>query len=75
MPLLDGAELNEGERALVEAALAADPALAADLELIGEVLAGGARQRFWRAFARGCGMRERPAAAVLAALETAARGE
>lgn len=75
MPLLDDAELNEGERAQVGAALAADPALAAELELIGEALADGVRQRFWRALARECGLRERPAAAVLAALETAARGE
>ena len=75
MPLLDDAELNEGERALVEAALATDPALAAELELIGEVLGDGARQRFWQAFARECGMRERPAAAVLAALEAAARAD
>lgn len=74
MPSLGDVDLSSVERALVEAALRADPALAEELELIDCQLEPGARLRFWRAFAGGCAEGRRPAAAVLAALEQAALG-
>lgn len=64
--------LDARRRALVEAALQDDPALAVELELISGVLDEDARGLFWTAFADGCERARRPAAAVLAALEHAA---
>ena len=72
MTSFDDAGLDARRRALVEAALQRDPALADELELISAVLGEGGRRRFWTAFADGCEQRGRAAAAVLAALESAA---
>ncbi len=72
MTSLDDARLGREARARVEAALARDPGLGEELEMIVAMLGGAARERFWRAFADGCGSGKRPAAAVLAALEDAA---
>lgn len=60
--------------ARVRAALTADPALAAELQMIVAALDAAAAARFWAAFAAELGRHARPAAAVLAALERAAAG-
>jgi hypothetical protein len=65
--------LTSAERAGVRAALARDPALEDELELIDAVLEPAARARFWPALAQEVGPCRRPAAAVLAALERAAQ--
>jgi len=75
MPSLDDAGLDDVQRARIAAALDVDPVLAEELELIEGSLESGSRRRFWRALARECGRRDRPAAAVLAALEYAALRE
>lgn len=72
MPSLDAACWDDGERLRIEAALQADLELAEELELIVGLLEPGARARFWRALAGELRVRDRPAAAVLAALERAA---
>lgn len=75
MTSFDDAGLDARRRALVEAALAADPALAEELELITGCLGERAARSFWSRFADDCVRTERPASAVLAALEhAAARG-
>ncbi len=56
----------------ISAALAADPALAAELEMIVAAFGADARERFLAAFADELRRHVRPAAAVLAALERAA---
>lgn len=66
--------LDERALAAVERALASDPALAEELEMIEAHLRGEARAAFWRCFAEECGRRARPAEAVLPALERAASG-
>lgn len=55
------------------AALAADPALAEELEMIVAAFDAGARERFLAALADEIPRQARPAAAVLAALERAAQ--
>lgn len=72
MPSFDDVGLDARGRALVVAALADDPALAEEVELIASLLGEKARRCFWRAFACECRRRNRPAGAVLAALERAA---
>jgi hypothetical protein len=72
MSTLGDAGLAPDGRAVVDAALSADPALAEELEAIALRLTPDARGTFWRAFADGCMIHERSAAAVLAALEAAA---
>ncbi|MCB0865281.1 MAG: hypothetical protein KDB58_06170 [Solirubrobacterales bacterium] len=56
------------------AAFVADPALADEIEMILPMLDPPARERFEALLAEEVGRHERPAAAVLAALERAARG-
>jgi hypothetical protein len=73
MPPLDDAGLGPGERAVIDAAFARDPALLAEAELIAAELGDDRRERFWRALAVEARGRTRPAAAVLAALERTAR--
>lgn len=73
MSSLDDAALGRQGRARIERALLADPALEAELELIAAELAPGAASVFWAAFAEECERHARPAGAVLAALERAAR--
>ncbi|MBA2522678.1 MAG: hypothetical protein H0V25_05025 [Solirubrobacterales bacterium] len=73
MTSLDDPALSSAERRVLETALRTDPELAEELELITGMLDPDARQRFWKALARECVRRDRPAAAVLAALEFAAR--
>jgi hypothetical protein len=73
MPPLDDAGLGPGERAAIDAAFARDPALLAEAELIAAALAEDRRTRFCRSLAAEAANRARPAAAVLAALERAAR--
>lgn len=58
----------------VAAALASDPALAAELAMICAALEAGAEERFWACFAAELERHARPAAATLAALERAASG-
>ena len=72
MTPFDDVGLDARRRALLEAALQEDPALADEVDLIVTVLDEEARGRFWVAFADGCERPGRPAAAVLAALERAA---
>lgn len=72
MPALDDAGLDARRRARVDRALEADPALAAELDLITALLDVAVSRAFWSAFASECARCERPAAAVLAALERAA---
>ena len=50
----------------------ADPALAEELELFGDLMDAGTRERFWHAFAEERERVDRPAQAVLPALERAA---
>lgn len=73
MSTLADAGVPQDGRTAVDAALAADPALEEELEAIVGLLAPNARGVFWQAFADGCLRRDRPAAAVLAALEAASR--
>ncbi len=73
MSLPDDAGPAREAMARVKAALALDPALATELELILGSLTVAARAAFWHAFADECGRHERPATAVLAALERAVR--
>jgi hypothetical protein len=73
MPPLDDAGLGPRERGLIDAAFARDPALRAEVESIAAALADDRRPQFWRALAAEVERRDRPAAAVLAALESAAR--
>lgn len=72
MPVIDQGGLSSDELGAVSAALARDPGLRGELELILPALDRGTRRAFWRAFASGCDV-ERPAAAVLEALVAAAR--
>ncbi|MFN8152232.1 MAG: hypothetical protein U0R24_14045 [Solirubrobacterales bacterium] len=60
--------------ARLRAALAVDADLAEELEMITPMLDPRARARFESALTEELGRHERPAAAVLAALEHAARG-
>lgn len=73
MSLPDDAGLAREAAARVDAALALDPALAAEIELILGSLTAVGRAAFWEAFADECVRHRRPAAAVLAALERAAQ--
>lgn len=52
----------------------ADPALAEELELFADIMDAVTRERFWRAFTEECERADRPALAVLPALERAAVG-
>lgn len=72
MRSLDDAPLGREERSVVEAALAADPALADELEAIGVALDIAVARTFWRELAGELPRHRRPAAAVLAALERTA---
>lgn len=72
MPAPQDLGLDRRRRDLVRRALDADPALGSELELITALLEREARDEFWRAFADGCERAERPATAVLRALELAA---
>jgi hypothetical protein len=63
--------LDCAARAALERALAADPALDEELELIVAHFSSEARGRFWRAFAAECERADRPATAVLGALARA----
>jgi hypothetical protein len=74
MRTLDDAALCRTERSALDAALAADPALAGEVQVIAGQLEAVARRAFWRELARECPRQERPAAAVLIALERAAGG-
>jgi len=73
MPAIDQDGLSPGELGAVRSALARDPALHDELDLILPALEPGVRRAFWREFASACDA-ERPAGAVLAALTAAARG-
>ena len=73
MPSLDDAGLSPRARSRIEATLACEPALEAELAAIAEALDPAARRLFWFAFAAECERHARPAAAALAALERAAR--
>ncbi len=73
MPPIDQDGLSRDELAAVRAALARDPALAAELRLILPALDPPTRRAFWAEFAATCGG-PRPAAAVLAALTRTAQG-
>lgn len=75
MPPFGKNALPQPARARVEAALRADPALAEELGMIEGFFEPGARERFWRALAAELAGHRRPAAAVLAALERAARDD
>jgi len=72
MPSRDDLGLDGRRQGLIEAALASDPGLAEELELISSRLEPAARRVFWRTFADGSARHARPAAAVLEALELAA---
>ena len=72
MPAIDQDGLSPGELDAVRSALARDPDLAAELDLILPALDGAGRRVFWQAFAPLAGD-ERPAAAVLVALITVGR--
>lgn len=72
--MLNQSALSARERAAISAALAADPSLAEEVEAIAAALRPVLRERFWRALAEESPHRQRPAAAVLAALERAALG-
>jgi hypothetical protein len=72
MATFEEAKLSAAEAAVVAAALAADPDLAAELEELAVVLDEPRRRALWRAFAVECGRCGRPAAAVLPALERVA---
>lgn len=66
--------MQRAEReARIDAALAADPALADELEMILSAFDPHARERFEAAFSEEVERHERPAAAVLAALSRAGR--
>lgn len=73
MTPLGDAGLDGEARARVDRALLADPHLRAELELIEASMSPHARALLWAAFAEECGRHARPAAAVLVALERAAR--
>ena len=73
MPTPPDVALRDGERHAIERALAADPWLAAELDLVVGLLEPVAAARFWRAFARRVSSAPRPSAAVLGAFEDAAR--
>lgn len=72
MPVPPDIDLSLSECAAIDSALEADPDLAAELAMIARKLRPDAREIFWRAFAEEVGKTERPATAVLAALERAA---
>jgi len=72
MPAFDQDGLAPDEARAVRAALARDPALADELDLILPALSRGGRRAFLRAFADGCAADRRPAGAVLEALVAAA---
>lgn len=72
MPAIDQDGLSPGELDAVRSALARDPDLAAELDLILPALDGAGRRAFWQAFAPLAGD-ERTAAAVLVALIAAGR--
>lgn len=72
MPAIDQDGLAPDEARAVRAALARDPALADELDLILPALSPSGRRTFLRAFACSCGARGRPAGAVLEALVAAA---
>ncbi|MEZ5074424.1 MAG: hypothetical protein R2691_06260 [Solirubrobacterales bacterium] len=73
MPSIDHDGLTPAETRALRSALARDPALAGELELILPALAPAARRELVRELARRCAGAERPAAAVLEALVAAAR--
>lgn len=75
MPIPPDVALSDGERHAIERALAADPWLGPELEWLTGLLEPSAAERFWGALARRLETAQRPAAAVLGALEDAARGE
>lgn len=54
--------------AALERALASDPALDEELEMIAAHFSGADRERFWRVLAEECERSDRPAQAVLTAL-------
>ncbi|HEU4802422.1 MAG TPA: hypothetical protein VFS73_04515 [Solirubrobacterales bacterium] len=68
MPAIDQDGLAPDEARAVRAALARDPALADELDLILPALSASGRRAFLRAFAGSCAAGGRPAAAVLEAL-------
>jgi len=72
MPAFDQDGLAPDEARAVRAALARDPALADELDLILPALSASGRRAFLRAFACRCGEGRRPAGAVLEALVAAA---
>ena len=72
MPAFDQDGLAPDEARAVRAALARDPALADELDLILPALSASGRRAFLRAFAGRCATGRRPAAAVLEALVAAA---
>lgn len=73
MPSIDQDGLAPAESRALSSALAQDPALARELELILPALDPAARRAFKRELARRCGGADRPAAAVLEALVAASR--
>lgn len=73
MPSVDHDGLTPAETRALRSALARDPALAAELELILPALDPAARPVLLGELARRCAGVERPAAAVLGALVVAAR--
>jgi len=72
MPAIDQDGLAADEARAVRAALARDPALGDELDLIFPALSASGRRAFLRAFAGRCAAGRRPAAAVLEALVAAA---
>lgn len=72
MPLRSELDLEAAEEAAIEATLRGEPALAEELDALSSGFEPAAALRFWRAFAAALPLSERPAAAVLPALEAAA---
>lgn len=70
----DDKSVQAAREARVKAAVAADPDLADELQMIEAALDEDVRERFRAAFGEELCRHARPAAAFLAALERAARG-
>jgi len=73
MAATEDSRLDPLRRARLEAAIALEPGLERELELISEALGGSARRSFWASLARLSGGGRRVSSAVLEALTEAAR--
>lgn len=72
MPTRSELGLEAAEDAAIDAALRGEPALAEELDALSSGFEPAAALRFWQTFATEARVVERPAAAVLPALEAAA---